>query len=74
MTLAGYERVSLLKVDIEGGERELFSTDVEQWIGKIDNIVIELHGKQAEEVFFEAIASENFSVSTCDELTVCKRL
>ena len=47
------KRVSILKIDIEGSEKELFSHDV-GWLKSIDNIVIELHGdERARELFFE---------------------
>lgn len=36
------ERINILKIDIEGAEREVFS-DTSSWIGKVDSIIIELH-------------------------------
>jgi FkbM family methyltransferase len=36
------ERVNLLKVDIEGGEQELFTGDL-SWLGTIDALIIEFH-------------------------------
>lgn len=38
------ETIDLLKCDIEGGERELFA-DCTDWIHRVRNIVIELHGE-----------------------------
>jgi FkbM family methyltransferase len=35
-------KVDILKVDIEGAEKEVFS-DTSSWIGNIDSIIIELH-------------------------------
>lgn len=69
ITLSGQERVTLLKIDIEGAETELFRSC--DWLEKIENIVIELHGKEAETVFNSAISHRDYSVSRCDELTVC---
>jgi FkbM family methyltransferase len=69
---SGEDRISILKIDIEGAERELFSRPV-SWLSKVDNLVIELHGPECERVFHAAIAHESFDVSTCDELTVCRR-
>jgi FkbM family methyltransferase len=68
---SGQERVSLLKVDIEGAETQLFSSGAEEWLDRVDNIIIELHGKDAMGAFFKAIDKSRFSISTCDELTVC---
>jgi FkbM family methyltransferase len=36
------QRIDILKIDIEGAEREVFS-DTSSWIGKVDGIIIELH-------------------------------
>lgn len=36
------ERIDVLKIDIEGAEREVFS-DTTSWIDKVDSIIIELH-------------------------------
>jgi FkbM family methyltransferase len=36
------ERIDILKVDIEGAEREVFS-DSSSWIEKVDSIIVELH-------------------------------
>ena len=38
----GIEHVDVLKVDIEGAEREVFA-DAQPWIDKVDAIIIELH-------------------------------
>lgn len=71
---SGHERISVLKVDIEGSEAEMFREGHHDWLDRVDNIVIELHGPECERVFNDAIAGEGFTVSRCDELTVCQRL
>lgn len=38
------DRIGLLKMDIEGSEREVFIHSSE-WIGKVDSIIVELHDK-----------------------------
>jgi FkbM family methyltransferase len=70
IALSGQDRISLLKVDIEGAEDPLFS-EAKEWIHKVDNIVIELHGDRASKTFFSAVEESRFAISTCDELTVC---
>jgi FkbM family methyltransferase len=42
MRQEGLERVDILKIDIEGAEREVFG-DPSAWIGKIQAMIIELH-------------------------------
>lgn len=70
---SGFERISILKVDIEGAEAIVFASNYQEWLHKVDNLVIELHGSECESIFFNAIAQENFVVDRCDELTVCTR-
>jgi len=68
-TLLG-SRVSILKIDIEGSEYELFNHDT-SWLDLVDNIVIELHGNACREKFFEAIERRTPTVSFSGELTCC---
>jgi hypothetical protein len=70
---SGFDRISILKVDIEGAEVEVFSKDCQKWIDKVDSIVIELHDDECRRVFHEAVAGANFEISEFDELTVCRR-
>lgn len=74
---SGHERIAILKIDIEGAEAVVFSEHCQEWLGRVDNIVIELHDDScfgnASEVFFKAIATQGFLISTCGELTVCRR-
>jgi FkbM family methyltransferase len=53
---SGFERISILKVDIEGSEADVFGSNYEPWIGKVDHLVIEIHGDKCGEIFSEAIA------------------
>ena len=67
-----YDRISILKMDIEGAESVVFSSNYEEWIKKVDAIVIELHSDECRSIFGKAISGINFGVSQCDELTVCR--
>jgi FkbM family methyltransferase len=69
---SGKERISILKIDIEGSEAAVFSDNYHRWIDRVDNLVIEIHGQQCEKIFRDAIG-DRFNVSHCDELTVCIR-
>jgi FkbM family methyltransferase len=69
---SNYERISILKIDIEGTESVVFSSNYEHWIDKVDNLVIELHGQECESTFKRAIAPFGYETSQCDELTVCR--
>lgn len=70
---SGHERISILKVDIEGSEAEVFSTNYAHWLERVDNLVIELHGPRCKTIFAHAIKDAGFIVTKCDELTVCRR-
>jgi len=77
MTLSGQTRISILKMDIEGAEAVVFATNTSSWLGRVDNIVIELHPNSifgnAHEVFFAAIKDHDFEIATFGELTLCLR-
>ncbi|HEY0792655.1 MAG TPA: FkbM family methyltransferase [Chthoniobacterales bacterium] len=70
---SGFERISILKIDVEGAEVELFASNYHDWITRVDCLVIELHGARPEAEFHRAISTEPFVLSRCDELTVCRR-
>ncbi|MCE9587676.1 MAG: FkbM family methyltransferase [Verrucomicrobia bacterium] len=70
---SGLQRISILKCDIEGAEIQVFSSGFESWLGKVDNLVIELHGDEARAIFLRAISHEGFQTSESGELFVCRR-
>jgi hypothetical protein len=70
---SGFDRISILKVDIEGAERIVFESNYERWLSRVDSLVIELHSPECIRVFQKAIAHENFEISDCDDQVVCLR-
>ncbi len=42
---SGYKDIDLLKLDIEGSEKEVFSSDYEDWLSKVNVLIIELHDR-----------------------------
>jgi FkbM family methyltransferase len=73
LTESGFDRISILKIDVEGAESIIFSSNYEAWLPRVDNIVVELHGPECRSVFHRAIADQNFEISSSGELVVCKR-
>lgn len=71
MDEAGLDTVDLLKVDIEGGELELFGDGSPEWLRRIKNISIELHGDDCEAVFIRAMEPYNYRLERRGELTIC---
>ena len=67
----GAERIDLLKVDIEGGELDLFSIGPHSWLPRIRNVSIELHGEECADAFFSAMSLYDFELIQQGELTVC---
>ena len=73
---SGFNRISLLKVDIEGAEAVLFREN-NDWLDKVDAIAIELHDDsqfgKASDVFQLAMRGRGFEFSHSGELTICRR-
>jgi FkbM family methyltransferase len=70
-----FDRISMLKVDIEGAEAAVFADA--PWMDLVDNIVIELHDDtsfgNATSVLNAAIRSQDFVVHRMGERTICRR-
>lgn len=64
---SGHDRISILKVDIEGSESEVFRQAA--WLEKVDHLVIEIHGPECERVVMQAI-NGRAKPTRCEELTV----
>ena len=45
MKSIGAGRIDILKLDIEGAEREVFNAGADAWLGQVDQIIIELHDR-----------------------------
>jgi FkbM family methyltransferase len=68
--------IDILKIDIEGCELELFSSDYENWLPRTKVIMIELHDwvrKGCSKSFFSAIIRYDFSVFQSGENVICVR-
>jgi len=73
LAMSPFERIGLLKVDIERAEHVVFDGSAKKWIDLVDAITIELHGPDCENAFHKIVRKEDFQVSHWDELTVCLR-
>jgi FkbM family methyltransferase len=65
--------VDILKLDIEGAERFLFSTGCNDWIRKVKAIVIEVHNKACREAVLRATSEHGFAMSQQHEKLVFVR-
>ncbi len=76
---SGRERLSLLKMDIEGAEAVVFADEAcQEWLTHTDAVAIELHDDtsfgEATNLYHKAISNQNFQVSHSGELTICRRV
>jgi hypothetical protein len=62
----GLTTIDILKIDIEGSEKDLFENADHSWLANTKCLVIELHDRMKEgcsKAFFGAISQYNFSFS-----------
>jgi FkbM family methyltransferase len=74
LQLAGGDYIDFLKVDIEGSEVELFGKNSSEWLPKVGNICVELHGAECEKIFLGALQDFEYDLSTSTELTIARHL
>jgi len=68
------EVIDILKIDIEGAEKEIFSSDYDYWMSKTKLIVIELHDRMksgCSKAFFDALTHYNFEIVIREENIFC---
>jgi FkbM family methyltransferase len=69
------DEIDILKIDIEGSEKELFESNYENWLPKVKILIIELHDRMREGAalsFFKAITKYNFNLSMRGENIICR--
>lgn len=60
---SGYEKIDILKLDIEGSEKEIFTNNYEDWLDKVSILIIELHDQMksgCSNAFYSAIKNYSF--------------
>lgn len=75
LRLASWERVDLLKMDIEGAEAVVFGSQTDSWIDRVGSMVVELHDDTSFGPVSEIVAraTTGFATSQSGELTVYRR-
>jgi len=74
LSKSGFEKIDILKIDIETAERYLFAENYDCWLGKVKNLVIELHNQECERIFYKAMSEYDYELSMSGELTVCRNI
>ena len=67
---SGEQYIDLLKLDVEGSEEQLFSSNYDNWIGNIRRMMVETHGPRRREVVSATAKDCGFSISRSGEYTV----
>jgi FkbM family methyltransferase len=71
-----YHEIDILKLDVEGAEKEIFSSNYESWLGHVKVLIIELHERMKEgcnEAFFSAVKKYPFTRSQSGENIILTR-
>lgn len=75
LEMAPNGRIDWLKLDIEGAELELFSSDAEAWLNKVGIITVELHDPVRDgcsKAFYSAILKRRFKQVSKGETVIVK--
>lgn len=70
----GVRTLDIFKCDIEGAERELFSSDCDGWLARTRCLTIEIHGEAAKRAVLGAVARHPFEHRVFRDLHVFRRL
>ena len=61
--MADAAKVDILKLDIEGAEGEVFGSGAFEWLSRVHNIAIALHGERNKAAFFDALKGFRYELS-----------
>lgn len=77
MSRFNLDRIGLLKIDIEGAEKEIFSAPDLNWLDRVDRIAIELHDifkPGCGDAFFKAMSRSAWTYRFYGEVVFCERI
>ncbi len=66
----GFEGIDILKIDIEGSEKEVFSENHEAWLPKVKVLIVELHDRAkpgCAQAVLGALSKYRFNMEICGE-------
>ena len=69
----GWERINILKMDIEGAEADVLGPTADAWLDRVDMLIIELHGSECERQVSETLDRNGFAVKLYRSLWYCAR-
>lgn len=74
MAQCGIDYIDLLKIDIEGSEKELFQGECGAWLPQVRTIAIELHDAESRNVFLAATSPYPGKLKRDGEITWWQRI
>lgn len=72
----GWDKVDILKLDIEGAEYELFTRDYEKWVNKVNAFIFEVPDNDragTTQEIYRALNQHSYNTSICGECLVLIR-
>jgi FkbM family methyltransferase len=67
-------KLDLLKLDIEGAEEALFTANYDEWIDRVQTLIVEIHGAKAYEATKSVMISRGFSMQSQGEKLIFSRI
>ena len=70
------DEIDILKLDIEGAEKEVFTHDYDRWLPKTKILIVELHDRKKEgcsSAFIKAMVNYDFNIHPMKENLICIR-
>ena len=68
------DHIDILKIDIEGSEKNVFEENADKWLSKVNVLVIEFHDADVPDcakTFYKAMEKYNYETKTHRESVVC---
>jgi len=65
-------RLNILKINIEGAEKEIFSSNPEAWLDRVDLLIIQLHGPEITTLISQTLQRSNFSMKQFRSVWYCR--
>ena len=76
MTQYQADEIDILKLDIEGAEKEVFTSNYDRWLPKTKILIVELHDRMkagCSSAFIKAMARYSFTIHPLGENFICIR-
>lgn len=65
-------RLDILKMDIEGAEEAVFSSNPEAWLSRIDLLILEIHGDSIKTLITQVLNKNGFSMKQYRSIWYCR--